>query len=251
MFQSELPYDVKSYPYSGYTVADDVETHVSYGAGVYHYFRDYNVTVQSAIACPTALESSFHDPLAVFLNGNGKCLHILNDKGPATSKPAGPGADPQWICAEPNATHSNAGVAQEIAPPAWMAPPAPPATCAFGASVPCPSECSFPYLLVFLLLIDLWCVHVQIKVERSALGMSAVGTAQLARLRIRTSPAAQSQKDMTAPKATRFHPRLRQDHHLRQYHHLPHQDLLRPRPAHQAPTVSSVSVGLYLAGLYQ
>ena len=36
--------------------------------------------MQSAITCPPALESSFHDPLAVFLNGNGKCLHIINDK---------------------------------------------------------------------------------------------------------------------------------------------------------------------------
>ena len=56
MFQSELPYDVPSYPYSGYNVTADVKAHTSYGAGVYHYFRDYKVTVQSAITCPPALE---------------------------------------------------------------------------------------------------------------------------------------------------------------------------------------------------
>ena len=56
MFQSELPYDVPSYPYSGYNVTAGVKAHTSYGAGVYHYFRDYKVTVQSAITCPPALE---------------------------------------------------------------------------------------------------------------------------------------------------------------------------------------------------
>ena len=39
-FQAELPYDVKTYPYAGYHVADDVDTHKSYGAGVYHFFRE-------------------------------------------------------------------------------------------------------------------------------------------------------------------------------------------------------------------
>ena len=79
-FQAELPYDVEAYPYSGYNVTGAVTEHVSYGAGVYHFFRDYPVVVESAITCPPALESSFHDPLAVFLNGNGSILHILNDK---------------------------------------------------------------------------------------------------------------------------------------------------------------------------
>ena len=44
-FQAELPYDVESYPYSGYAVAPTVTTHEAHGAGVYHYFRDFNVTV--------------------------------------------------------------------------------------------------------------------------------------------------------------------------------------------------------------
>ena len=134
-FQAELPYDVKTYPYAGYAVGVDVKTHLSHGAGVYHFFRDYKVTVQSAITCPPALEASFFDPLAVFLNGNGTILHIINDQGPETAKPAGPGANPQWICA--NATTAS----DEVLVPAWVAaPPAPPATCAFGASVPCPNQ---------------------------------------------------------------------------------------------------------------
>lgn len=77
-------------------------SHTSHGAGVYHFFRDYEVTVKSAISCPTALESSFHDALAVFLNGQGVVDHIINDKGAETAKPPGPGANPQWVCNDVN-----------------------------------------------------------------------------------------------------------------------------------------------------
>ena len=58
-FQAELPYDVQAYPYSGYTVGPDVAVHRSYGAGVYHYFRDFAVTVQSAITCPVRSKLTF------------------------------------------------------------------------------------------------------------------------------------------------------------------------------------------------
>jgi hypothetical protein len=68
-FQAELPYDVKSYPYAGLAVASGVQAFRAYGCGVYHFFRDFNVTVQSAMTCPASLEGSFVDPLAVFLNG--------------------------------------------------------------------------------------------------------------------------------------------------------------------------------------
>ena len=137
-FQAELPYDVKTYPYSGYNVTEAVTEHLSYGAGVYHFFRDYPVVVKSAITCPPALESSFHDPLAVFLNGNGTILHILNDKGAVTSKPAGPGAMPMWICA--NASAPAPPAAAKTAAEMFALGPSPPATCAEGASVPCPGQ---------------------------------------------------------------------------------------------------------------
>jgi hypothetical protein len=68
-FQAELPYDVSTYPYAGYTVSPTVRSHNSYGAGVYHFFRDYEVTVQTGIKCPASLEASFVNPLAVFLDG--------------------------------------------------------------------------------------------------------------------------------------------------------------------------------------
>merc|ERR1712012_1284256 len=52
-FQAEFLYDVTeeygSNGYAGYRVASDVTTHVAHGVGVYHFFRDFPVTVQSVI----------------------------------------------------------------------------------------------------------------------------------------------------------------------------------------------------------
>ena len=84
--------DVRAYPYAGYAVSSHVKEHQAVGVGVYHFFRDHPVTVQSGITCPRALESSFVDPFGVFLNGKGTMMHILNDKGVETKKPGGTGA---------------------------------------------------------------------------------------------------------------------------------------------------------------
>ncbi|CAK0810061.1 unnamed protein product [Prorocentrum cordatum] len=97
-YQSELPYDVNQdwgdAGYVGYRVLDSVGTHEAHGIGVYHYFRDYAVTVQSGIACPEWLENSFDSPLSVYLTGKGKVLHILNDRGDMT----GDGSQVTWLC---------------------------------------------------------------------------------------------------------------------------------------------------------
>jgi len=83
-FQSELPYDVtQAYGdagYAAYRVADSVRTHHAWGVGVYHYFRDYPVVVRSGIAVPAAVESTFYQPLSVFLNGDGTIDHIINQQ---------------------------------------------------------------------------------------------------------------------------------------------------------------------------
>ena len=78
--QSELPYDVTQSNYgdkgfAGYRVAAGVERHVSFGAGVYSFMRDHNVTVKSAIVCPAAVETSFVHALTVYLTGAGACTH--------------------------------------------------------------------------------------------------------------------------------------------------------------------------------
>lgn len=85
-YQSELPYGVTQEQfgtpgYSGYKVGDKVQSHNAWGIGVYSFFRDHEVTVQSAIRCPAAIEASFVHPVMVKLNGYGGMEHVINDKG--------------------------------------------------------------------------------------------------------------------------------------------------------------------------
>jgi len=105
-FQCEFPYDVTQTNFgdkgfTAYRVSPQVQTHDSYGAGVYHYFRDEEVRVASAIVSPQWLEENFHSPVSVFLNGMGAVSHIVNLKGLETSPSSPvstPGAHPAWIC---------------------------------------------------------------------------------------------------------------------------------------------------------
>ena len=84
-YQSEYPYDVTAaYGKSGfasYHVDANVTSHNAWGIGVYHFFRDFPVSIPNGIICPTALESSFINPLGVYLSGQGHMNHIINDKG--------------------------------------------------------------------------------------------------------------------------------------------------------------------------
>lgn len=101
-FQAELPYDVTqeyaNQGYVGYRVGPHVKEHGAWGLGVYHYFRDHPVQLETAIRAPPSLESSFVSPLVVYLNGLGTVQHILNDKGSATSKSLNHTGAVQWLC---------------------------------------------------------------------------------------------------------------------------------------------------------
>jgi len=129
-FQSELPYDVTQdfadQGYSGYRVSDNVTTHKAYGVGVYHYFRDHEVTLPSGIVVPEALEDSFVAPFGVFLNGLGTMTHVINGKGYATKKGSNDDAQVEWLC------------------PAVSAAPSPifaaTSNCSVGDPVVCPSD---------------------------------------------------------------------------------------------------------------
>lgn len=98
-YQSEFPYDVtQDYGdagYAGYHVDSRVETHHGYGVGVYHYFRDNHVVAKTGIVVPPWLENSFISPLAVYLNGRGEMLHIINERGPRTANGS---MMAQWYC---------------------------------------------------------------------------------------------------------------------------------------------------------
>jgi hypothetical protein len=58
-----------------------VTSHTAYGIGVYSYFRDHAVVVESGIKAPNAPGVSFQNSVTVFLNGNGEIQHIINDLG--------------------------------------------------------------------------------------------------------------------------------------------------------------------------
>jgi len=98
-YQSELPYDVtQAYGdngYVGYRVHDDVITHKAFGVGVYHYFRDHAVHVQSGIAVPAWLLNSFVAPLSVYLSGKGEMQHVINNYGVETSSRTD---QAKWFC---------------------------------------------------------------------------------------------------------------------------------------------------------
>jgi len=98
-FQSEFPYDVtQAYGdagYASYRVNNTVETHHAYGVGVYHYFRDYPVQVDTGIRVPPWLVNSFQSPLGVFLNGQGQMMHIINGMGAATTAKT---SQAMWSC---------------------------------------------------------------------------------------------------------------------------------------------------------
>jgi hypothetical protein len=85
-YQSELPYDVTQENfgdpgYAGYYVADHVRSHEAHGVGIYTYFRDYNVMVESAIRAPEREGVTFSNIFTRFLNGQGGIRHVLNTRG--------------------------------------------------------------------------------------------------------------------------------------------------------------------------
>ena len=98
-YQSELPYDVTQAQfgdpgYAGYRVADGVTQHAGYGIGVYHFFRDYAITVPTGIVAPST--ATFVSPVVVYLNGLGKVNHVLNDKGEPTGN--GTAGHQAYVC---------------------------------------------------------------------------------------------------------------------------------------------------------
>ena len=101
--QAELPYDVTrvygSEGYTGYRVGAHVAEHDAVGVGVYHYFRDYAVTVEAGIVAPERLVSRFVSPLAIYLSGRGTMRHIINAHGATTSRNGSGSGTSEYYCA--------------------------------------------------------------------------------------------------------------------------------------------------------
>jgi len=97
-YQSECPYDIPSQAawnapngrqgYASYKVADNVSDHQAKGLGVYCFFRDAIVRLQSAIEVPAPLQSSMINMTTFWLDGleGSEITHILNDLGKTVTK---------------------------------------------------------------------------------------------------------------------------------------------------------------------
>ncbi len=92
MYQSEIPYDVpnqaswmngKMDGYASYKVANNVSSHEAWGLGIYCYFRDAAVKLNSAIEAPVVKGVRLHDLTTVWLDGKpgSEITHIVNDVG--------------------------------------------------------------------------------------------------------------------------------------------------------------------------
>jgi chitodextrinase len=93
-YQSEIPYDVPNQAswmsrsgtvngYGSYKIADTVSTHEAWGLGVYSYFRDAAVKLNSAIEAPNASGVQIHHMTTIWLNGvaGSEITHVVNNTG--------------------------------------------------------------------------------------------------------------------------------------------------------------------------
>jgi len=85
-YQSELPYDVTQANYANkgyhsYHVGDNVQRHTAYGAGVYSFFRDNDVHMDTGIKAPTRSGIKFDNAFNKMLSGKGGIDHVLNNQG--------------------------------------------------------------------------------------------------------------------------------------------------------------------------
>ncbi len=117
MYQSEIPYDVPSQAawmdgsvdgYASYKVADNVTSHNAWGLGIYCYFTDANVTLNSAIEAPNTTGVNFYDMTTFWIPyemPNTQITHIINNiGGTANSSHEPPNTDcfhRQWLRFKP------------------------------------------------------------------------------------------------------------------------------------------------------
>mmetsp|Transcript_115621 Transcript_115621/g.367541 ORF Transcript_115621/g.367541 Transcript_115621/m.367541 type:complete len:648 (+) Transcript_115621:98-2041(+) len=89
-YQCECPYDVTSEwadkGYVAYRVDEGVRSHIAYGIGVYTYFRDHEVWMETAIRTPAVVQGSIVQPFLTFLNGHGGIRSTINGVGPGVGE---------------------------------------------------------------------------------------------------------------------------------------------------------------------
>lgn len=93
-YQSEIPYDVQTQAswmshggtvngYASYKIADTVTDHEAWGLGIYSYFRDAAIALNSAIEAPDAPGVKLHHITTIWLNGTpgSEITHVVNNLG--------------------------------------------------------------------------------------------------------------------------------------------------------------------------
>nr|UOI39493.1 glucoside hydrolase GH55 family beta-1,3-glucanase [Archangium sp.] len=91
-YQSEIPYDVPNQAswmngtvngYASYKIANTVTTHEAWGLGIYSYFRDAAVKLNSAIEAPNYTGIKLHHMTTVWLNGmaGSEITYVINNTG--------------------------------------------------------------------------------------------------------------------------------------------------------------------------
>ncbi|WP_419420833.1 hypothetical protein ACNVED_05925 [Legionella sp. D16C41] len=92
-YQSEIPYDPPSQGewqngpingYASYKIGDNVETHQTWGMGIYNYFRDAdNIYLESAIEAPLKPTINLQHIVLFWLSGNYNTgiRHVVNNTG--------------------------------------------------------------------------------------------------------------------------------------------------------------------------
>ncbi len=90
MYQSELPYDIKSqdvwnatgsYGYASYNVSSNVKYHEGYGIGVYSCYQAATCFAESGLKCPDTPGVKFTNVCTYSLVGNGGIDYAINDSG--------------------------------------------------------------------------------------------------------------------------------------------------------------------------
>ncbi|MBP1967266.1 Ig-like domain-containing protein [Paenibacillus aceris] len=98
-YQTEIPYDVPDQDswmsssgtvngYASYKVGDSVTSHEAYGLGIYSFFRDAEVKLESGIEIPDKAGVKIHHATSVYLSGFGEITHIANAMGTTVKKGA-------------------------------------------------------------------------------------------------------------------------------------------------------------------
>nr|WP_255570685.1 S-layer homology domain-containing protein [Cohnella sp. CFH 77786] len=81
-----MSHDGKVNGYASYKVADTVTSHEAWGLGIYSFFRDANVKLESAIEVPDVNGVKIHHATSVFLSGQGEITHVINQTGGAANQ---------------------------------------------------------------------------------------------------------------------------------------------------------------------